>query len=309
MIMRLQRWLLRKGILRKNQWFFKSEPSSFHVLSELGFPCPTCETPATHQSDYPSRARLFARCNVLFCTHCGCGFVIEMREALEQYYTNEYAKSNRLDREIEPAAYFESLCRGNNVSIAKYDARVQRQIDLLCRFGGKFGSVLDYGSGPGYFLYRCGAKILHAVEPDMASHKYLKYLKAVIHADAQSLPKATFDTIVASHALEHLPAETLHSVVTSLFDALAPGGTLLIEVPQGGHSHLHLAGERQEPHTIFFTGQSLVEVVRRAGGKILFQQALGRVESPRREAPIYTPSGPPFFRTAKGSLTVVCTTS
>ena len=88
--------------------------------------------------------------------------------------------------------------------------------------------------------------------------------------------------------------------------ALAPKGQMLIEVPQGGHSYLHLAGQLQDPHTLFFTGQTLVEAVTSAGGDILFQQAVGHVQSPQRSDAIYIADGPPFYKTRRGSLTLVC---
>lgn len=120
------------------------------------------------------------------------------------------------------------------------------------------------------------------------------------------MPEGAFDTIVASHAIEHLPSEALHSTLKRLVGALAPQGRMLIEVPQGGHSYLHLAGQRQDPHTLFFTGQSLVEAVQAAGGAILFQQAAGRIMSPPRADGIYAAEGPPFYQTQRGSLTLVC---
>jgi hypothetical protein len=138
------------------------------------------------------------------------------------------------------------------------------------------------------------------------SHKYLAHLGAQIHTDVADLPVGTFNTIVASHAIEHLPAEALHSTLVTLMGALAPKGRMLIEVPQGGGSYLHLAGQRQDPHTLFFTGQALVEAVTAAGGDILFQQAVGHVQSPQRSDVIYIADGPPFYKTRHGSLTLVC---
>lgn len=306
MLGRIRKLLMRNETLRKAQWFYKSEPKKFTPLTGAGQPCPACTKPATHQSDYPSWARPFSRCTVLYCSGCGLGFVPDMGATLAQYYKRDYGQSNRGDRQIDPAQYFSDHVAGDGPALVKYTSRVRRQIKLLKTNKASFGRVLDYGSGPGYFLHACGAKEAHALEPDELSHKYLTHLGATIHTGIDTLPKGAFDTIVASHAIEHLPAEDLQPTLRAMVAALAPQGRLLIEVPQGGHSYLHLAGHRQDPHTLFFTGHALVNAVRAAGAEILFQHALGHVDSPRRATPIYTPKGAAFFETARGSLTVVC---
>jgi SAM-dependent methyltransferase len=308
---RLFHRLLRIDYLRHAQWFFKTEPSHFSPLTPgAQLPnrpaCPACAAPASHDSDYPSRHKPFADRRVLYCSQCGLGFVMDMAQVLEQYYKHEYAHSNRGDREVDPAQYFSDSTAGNSPIPVKYKSRVKRQISLLKEHGAAFGRVLDYGSGPGYFLRACQAQEAHAVEPDRLSHKYLAYLGATVHTDTSTLPGSGFDAIVASHVIEHLPAEELLPTLEVLIGALAPQGRLLIEVPQSGHSYLHLSGQRQDPHTLFFTGQALAEAVQAAGGHILFQRAVGQLKSPLRENPVYTPKGPHFYKTQQGSLTLIC---
>ena len=299
---------MRFDVLRHAQWFFKSEPTDFTAQAGQGRPCPACGALSTHQSDYPSRVAPFAQHRVLYCSWCGLGFVPDMGDVLTQFYKQEYATSNRRDRDIPPEQYFRELAAGQDPAMVKYTDRVTRQINLLRKHGAQFERVLDYGSGPGYFLHTCAAREAHAIEPDEMSHKYLQHLGVKIHSDVGALPEGGFETIVASHAIEHLPAEELHDTLVALIKALAPKGRLLIEVPQGGHSYLHLAGQRQDPHTLFFTGRALVEALRGAGAKIVFQGAQGKVDSPLRKDGIYVPKGVPFYRTLRGSLTVICTT-
>jgi len=284
------------------------EPTGFAPVQGLKTPCPACVSIATHHSDYPSDVRPFVAARVLYCTACGLGFVPGMDAVLAQYYKRDYAALNRGDRGADPAAYFRDLSAGSDPKLAKYTERVRRQIALLKEHGAGFGTVLDYGSGPGYFLHACGAQQAHAIEPDEMSHKYLAYLGAQVHSTVGTLPVQGIDSIVASHAIEHLPAEGLAPTLAALMRALAPAGRMLIEVPQGGHSYLHLGGHRQDPHTLFFTGKALTSAIEAAGGRILFQRAMGRVDSPRRDDPVYVPpDSPPFHRTQRGSLTVVCT--
>jgi SAM-dependent methyltransferase len=230
-----------------------------------------------------------------------------MAGVLAEFYKQDYATSNRGDRNVPPTEYFRALAAGQDPAMVKYAGRVERQIKLLRKHGAQFGKVLDYGSGPGYFLHTCAAREAHAIEPDELSHKYLHHIGATLHPDVMSLPEASFETIVASHVIEHLPAEQLQDTLAALVGSLAQGGRLLVEVPQGGHSYLHLGGQRQDPHTLFFTGHALVEALQAVGARILFQKALGRVDSPPRDNGIYIPEGPLFYRTLRGSLTVICT--
>ena len=294
-------------MLRDAQWFYKSEPAAFTRLDAPGPKCPACGALATHCSDYPSRVAPFAQSTVQFCSACGLGFVLGMKDKLAAYYTQDYARANRHDRYVAPDRYFETIDKGHDPAFATYVARSKRQLALLAKRGAKGTKVLDYGSGPGYLLHLLKARTAHAVEPDLHSHKYLESLGATIHLDHTTLPTRAFNTIIASHTIEHLPAEDLQEVLGKLMASLTPKGRMLIEVPQGGHSHLHLRGERQDPHTLFFTGQAISRALKSVGAKILFREALGRIDSPKRDNPIYTPPGPAFFTTSRGSLTLICT--
>ena len=308
MIWKIYNYLLRNTSLSQRQWFFKTEPRAFAVLDTPGQACPACATPASHRSDYPSRRAPFYDYDVLWCANCGLGFVPGIGSKLDAYYTTDYAEENRRDRDLAPDTYFAQFEEGEDPTLVTYARRARRQFKLLRRHKARFTRTLDYGSGPGYFLNECDAKIRHAVEPDLMSHKYLAHLGAEIHHDHTTLPQGFFDCILASHAIEHLPPEALQEVLKALLAALAPGGRMLIEVPQGGHSHLHLAGHRQEPHTLFFTGEALERALKTAGAPILKTIAMGKTESPRRDNPIYRPGDADFHCTSRGSLSVICTT-
>ncbi|WP_456391326.1 class I SAM-dependent methyltransferase, partial [Profundibacter sp.] len=210
--------------------------------------------------------------------------------------------------DIDPKYYFTEAARQDNKMLHRYFTRAKHQTALLKKHGARFDTVLDFGSGPGYFLHVCKAAQKFAFEPDQESRKYLEYLGATQYTDLADLPKDRFDVITASHSIEHLVAEELHSTLRCLLAALKPQGRLLIEVPQGGHSYLHLKGARQDPHTLFFTPQALVKAAKHAGAKILFRRTVGKPLIPRRQNPIYTPNPKnKFLNAAHGGLTVICT--
>ena len=287
----------------------KNEPKAFVPISgDFHEECPACgKESVTYESDYPSHERPFGTARVLYCSACGLGFVPGFGETLQTYYKTDYASTNRKDRDDPPEVYFSKEYRAASPTIKRYFSRAVRQGRLLRAHGASFASVLDFGSGPGYFLFCSKAAQKFAFEPDEASRKYLDWMGATSIPSMDDIKENQFHTIVASHSIEHLVAEELQSTLSKLIKALRPGGRFLIEVPQGGHSYLHLAGARQDPHTLFFTPEALSRAVERAGGTILFQEALAKVEIPRRKVGIYSPSDHTFFNANRGSLALICT--
>lgn len=189
----------------------------------------------------------------------------------------------------------------------RYFSRSMRHVELLRSLDVSLSDVLDFGSGPGYFLHCCKPDQAYAFEPDNASQKYLDFLGAKVFQSLDAIPPSSMSAIVSSHSLEHLPAERLIPTLQVLLAALKVGGKLLIEVPHGGNSFIHHPEIRQEPHTLFFTPQGIVEAVRRAGGTVVFNAAAAKNAMPIRKDRIYTPKGEGFYQERRGSLVVVCT--
>lgn len=284
----------------------KTNPSTFKRLT-FSSECPACLSSRVHyQSDYPSNVQPFVNMVVYYCTECGTGHVRGSGPVLKHYYERDYANLNRNDRDAEPEVYFSDQSRTTSKKISRYFARANRQIALLASNGGKFNRVLDYGSGPGYFLHLANPSSAFAFEPDIESKKYLDYINATHIAKEEHLNQYQFDIIVASHSIEHLPAEDLISTLKLLIARLTHDGLMLIEVPQGGHSFLLLSA-RQDPHTLFFTPQGISRAVEIAGGEILVCTVAGQTETPKLDFPIYSPNpNNDFFNATEGGLTIVC---
>lgn len=283
----------------------KTEPAAFTSLPGKSR-CPVCGDEAVgHRSDYPSLVEPFASKDVLYCSSCGSGHVPGSSALLETYYKAEYAATNRGDREIDPVTYFSDEYRSKTPKIAKYFERAQRHLTLLAACGAGFGRVADFGSGPGYLLYLSKAAEKVAFEPDLNSAKYLAHIGATRLDRVEQLLDHAFDAVVASHVLEHVVPEDLQKTVDILLKSLAPGGKLLIEVPHGGHTFARLTA-RQDPHTLFFTPEGIVRAVERAGGRVLFRQAMADLVEAPKETPVYTPKDIPFFKERRGALTLVC---
>lgn len=283
----------------------KFEPISF-TEATYASKCPVCNSDSVaFESDYPSNVNPFAGWRVFYCIGCGTGFVPETGPMLSEYYKVEYSAENRRDRDKEPTVYFSKSFRAKSPKIQKYFMRAKRQCQLLHSFNVEFNDVLDFGSGPGYFLLTSRPKRAYAFEPDEASKKYLDFLGAKRFSEISEIKPYSMDAVVASHSLEHLPVEELIETIRVLLSALKRNGKLLIEVPQGGHSYLHL-DVRQDPHTIFFTPQGIVEAVRQSGGTVIYNCAVAKSIMPNRDNAIYTPKRNRFFQERRGGLVLVC---
>lgn len=265
--------------------------------------CPICGAQAvTHEADYPSAASPFVGWPTRFCSACGSGYVPGAAALLGDYYSQSYAKDFAKNRFLAPKKYFDKDKPGlPDLSIK----RMKSQIKALRDQGAKFDRVLDFGSGPGYFLYLSQPKAAFAVELDEMAAKYLAFIDAT-RLTEDDVRQNTFDTIVSSHVFEHFTDDDVLDKMSMLLGALSPNGRLLIEVPQGGHSYLYPRG-KNEPHTIFFTAEGLRHLVTRAGGTVLaaYARAAG-AQIPERPDAIYHPDrGDSFAATTGGGLTVI----
>jgi SAM-dependent methyltransferase len=225
---------------------------------------------------------------------------------LSDYYKNQYSKENRRDRDIHPEEYFGENSENKYPFLKHYFERSRSQSVILHDHGAVFDKVLDYGSGPGYFLKICGAKEPYAVDPDRSAEKYLHYINAKI-IEKDELPTDFFDVVVASHVVEHFDAKNAISIIHELLQSLKKDGLLLVEVPQGGHSYLHIAHPHHAPHTIFFTPEGILKLIKNAGAEILdaFPRDIERCY-PRNPLAIYAPDmSDSFLSTQHECLTII----
>lgn len=266
--------------------------------------CPAClEISVNWASAYPSNDSRFRMAIVLYCDACGTGHVPDADRLLEGYYQSEYAKKNRRDRSMPPEEYFHQ--EKPEPRFGRYFARAKAQAAALKEHGAIFDRVLDYGSGPGYFLFVSEAKRPFAVELDRESDKYLNYLGAK-KLTLDDLGNHVMDVIVASHVVEHFSAQTLEPNLQSIVGALDKNGLLLVEVPQGGHSFA-LLDTKQDPHTLFFTPEGIHRALARQGLEIVAEYPRGSLEAPPHPNAIYRPDTKcaEFFASRKGGLTVI----
>jgi SAM-dependent methyltransferase len=102
----------------------------------------------------------------------------------------------------------------------------------------------------------CGLEVL----PDWVNAD-VEPIPGAIRADVHSLPlrDSTFDYVLASHLLEHIP--DVKRAITELARVLRPGGTLEIRVPDYRHEYFAEGSEKyRHRYPVLFTRVRVEEV-------------------------------------------------
>jgi len=140
------------------------------------------------------------------------------------------------------------------------------------------GRYLDVGCGSGAALGVAAALgwQVAGVEVDEAAAAKARRFTARVHAgDLQAAPFAAgeFDLITSFHVLEHVPDPV--GAIRRMLGWLAPGGLLVIEVPNAGGLGARLFGRAWSGlelprHLSHFTPATLARAVEQAGGRVVW---------------------------------------
>ncbi|HUL66585.1 MAG TPA: class I SAM-dependent methyltransferase [Burkholderiaceae bacterium] len=139
----------------------------------------------------------------------------------------------------------------------------------IVEVGPGFGEMLEYLSTRGY------AECI-ALDNDAALIRALQArgAKGAVHVEDAiawlSQHPAEFDCIVALHVLEHFEAAAGAQLLRAMFDALTPGGTVILEVPNmANFITAPYARWADYTHRQGFTHESLSAALRAAGFEIV----------------------------------------
>lgn len=247
--------------------------------------CPLCG--ATQYKAIARSARLYSGLHVgdvraamdtVICRACGLVFRQPMPGEAEiaAYYQREYyEKYKGLAGEREfTAADLASMRKNREGYLDRYRA-------MGVEFDGK--RVLDVGAGRGLLLEAIQRQhrpaFLHGIEPSLAMSRFcaeeMAYPFTVDCCDINQFKDMTspgnraggYDLILLTGVLEHL-ARPLESL-TSLHHFLAPGGQVVVQVPNEDPATNQRLFERISfVHVLYFTGQTLAAMCRRAGYEV-----------------------------------------
>ncbi len=140
------------------------------------------------------------------------------------------------------------------------------------------GRYLDVGCGSGGSLGVAAALgwQVAGIEMDTgAADKARRFTREIHVGDALTalFGAGRFDVVTAFHVLEHVTDPV--AVVRRMLEWLAPGGLAIIEVPNAGGLGARLfggawSGLELPRHLSHFTAESLVRVVEKAGGRVVW---------------------------------------
>jgi 2-polyprenyl-3-methyl-5-hydroxy-6-metoxy-1,4-benzoquinol methylase len=155
---------------------------------------------------------------------------------------------------------------------------------ILARLGeGRGRRALDVGAADGFLAERLTAHgwSVTALErdPELAARARGR-CKEVVVADLESAPPllhGPFEAIIYGDVLEHLSDPT--AVLRALDQFLAPGGAVIVSVPNVAHLWVRLSllvgrfdyadrGILDRTHLRFFTRRTLLELLRSAGLRV-----------------------------------------
>jgi 2-polyprenyl-3-methyl-5-hydroxy-6-metoxy-1,4-benzoquinol methylase len=161
------------------------------------------------------------------------------------------------------------------------------------------GRLLDFGCGGGKFLRR-----MHALGWDVAGIDFSETsVRAVREAGLRviqgtlphpQLPPSSFDVVTMRHALEHVPDP--QSVLRAARELLAPGGRLVIQVPNYNAWEVDYFGDAAvgldlPRHLTHFTPQTLAAMLERAGFRPIRVRSRARPSWIRKAAKLATERG------------------
>lgn len=137
--------------------------------------------------------------------------------------------------------------------------------------------ILEIGPGLGemlHFLTReCGATNVEAIDlsPEVAAYCSERYCPTVHTPDPLQFlagMQGRYDVIILLHVLEHVEKPNAVAFVRALSAALAPGGCVIVEVPNMGNPLVGLSYRYADfTHEIGFTESSLAQLLRLGGFK------------------------------------------
>jgi 2-polyprenyl-3-methyl-5-hydroxy-6-metoxy-1,4-benzoquinol methylase len=204
------------------------------------------------------------RFQVVVCSRCGLGRTDPAPADLLRYYPTGYYGSGgiRFNPLVEAAI---RTSRGARVA-------------AVTRAHPEPGAILDIGCGRGLMLSDLARRGWRAVGVEM-SDAASRHAREVLGLDVRvgdllgcKFQAASFDVVTLFHVLEHLPDPD--AALAEARRVIAPGGRLLLEVPNFGSLQSRLAKGRgfhvdAPRHLFHFTRAALLEMLQRAGFEML----------------------------------------
>lgn len=244
-------------------------------LSKKKKNCPLCSDANSKLVKYIdpiwSRLSIFDKLKIRACMGCGLGYSIPELpdQKVDLFYKKYY-------RDASSPFYTDYNAMTENKS---FDSRSVAQLLLIKQFVNlrEQPVFLDIGPGSGK-SFRAAKKIINnpscvAIETNEGAASALRRVYST--TTFSSLTEfaetgQTADIILMSHVLEHFKLSWLDSFLKQMNQVIAPGGALIIEVPNVDmRQHINMRSI-DSPHFIFFSKDSLRLLFEKKGWDVLF---------------------------------------
>jgi len=222
-------------------------------LTTLNSKCYLCGSPELRTKHQSVRDR--DDVSVLECQRCGLVFLSSFDHITADFYSGSRMHSEKLSVQD----WLRETARDDQRRAGYLRSQIENK------------SVLDFGCGNGGFLLRARefAERVAGVEPEEANREYFQEIGLKVYARLQEVDES-FDTITLFHVLEHLPDP--RAELTAISQKLAPGGSIVIEVPNANDALLTLYRVEDfenftywSCHLFLFTAETLLELFKQVG--------------------------------------------
>jgi 2-polyprenyl-3-methyl-5-hydroxy-6-metoxy-1,4-benzoquinol methylase len=180
------------------------------------------------------------------------------------------------DRKNLFEGYFDSIYAGSNTFTPEEYENSARDFDY--HFGSvmpveKDAPILEIGCGAGHFLYYLKKRgYLNFLGIDI-SESQVKFCSETItpnvkHADVFEFladKRNSYTVISSSDVIEHIPKEQVIPFLKQIYQALKPGGILLLKLPNMSNPFSLDSRYRDFTHECGFTEESMYQVLYMAG--------------------------------------------
>jgi len=220
-------------------------------------PCPLCGAIASEV--VAQRGRDGAPLTTVMCISCGHVFTSPIPTAVElaAYYGEKYRED------------YKNVAQPKPKHVLRAGKRALERLDILRRHTRRPARLLDVGAGGGEFVYLANKAGFQArgIEPNRGYAAHAREalgidVKAATFQDAAVAP-GSLGIVTIHHVLEHLPDPKI--ALAQIHTWLAPGGVLMLEVPNVASTYHAPARRFHRAHLQTFNKTGLEDAVANAG--------------------------------------------
>ncbi len=214
----------------------------------------------------PGKVRDNENLEIYECLSCGLVFL----SSFDHIHDSFYESSGMHDGEVDIGSWAVDTAWDDDRRFSSFKTLMENR------------SVLDFGCGNGGFLLRAraAASRIAGIELEERLQPYFTRNGLTVHASIDDVTDI-FDIITLFHVLEHIADPV--DILGRLLEKLAPGGSMIVEVPNANDALLTLYENEEfsrftywSPHLFLYTASTLEMLGKKAGLKVNYIKQVQR---------------------------------